>query len=143
MNQARIKTEFGELVIEFIDELDLSKKLEQLNVKKISEIISKKIDIIKTHQILEEFKDLYTLDSKGIRLLRYPDEKTDQIRLALFLAGKPLSPPEIKHATGINKPTAFTGHEGFEKIGKNITIDSKTRKLVLEKIIPSIRGADT
>ncbi|MHB8602820.1 MAG: hypothetical protein ACYC6W_03155 [Nitrosotalea sp.] len=141
MNQARIKTEFGEIVIEFTDESDLNNKIETLNVNKIIQTINEKINTIKMPiQVMEEFKDLYTVDSQGIRLLKYPAEKSDQIRLILFLSGRSLTPAELKYATGIDNPTSLTASKGFQKIGNTVTIDSEVRKLVLEKIIPEVRG---
>ena len=141
MNQAVINTDFGELIIEFTNEKDLQTKIAAINIQKINEtIISKFGKTSKAVKIIEEFKDLYTVDFTGIRLLKIPDEKTDQVRLALFLAGRSLSPSEIKYATGINKPTSLTGSKGFVKSGDKVTIDSDTRKVVLEKIIPELRG---
>lgn len=140
MPQAKIKTDYGELVIDFIDDNDLKTKLESVNFDKINEMITSKAGITKQIEIIQEFKDLYTRDRNGLRLLKYPKDKSDQLRLAIFLAGRPLTQSELFHATGIKNPKAYTVANDFEKVEGSVSIKSEGRKYVVEKIIPTIRA---
>lgn len=141
MPKARIKTDYGEIEIDFTNEADLKTKLESTDWLKINNVITSKMgQNFKRIEIIEEFKDLYIVDKNGLRLLRYPKDKSDQIRLSIFLAGRPLNQSEIFHAVGIKNPKAYTTAKDFQKIDDSIGMKSEGRKYVVEKIIPSIRA---
>ena len=139
--QARIKTKFGELVIDFETEDELKKKINSVNIKNVSQIVGSVVEKSKVQiKVLSEFKDLYTVDEKGIRLLKFPKDKRDQIRLVLFLAGIPLNAAEITYATGIKNPKSLTKTKDFEQNSDGtVIINSDGRKEVVEKIIPILR----
>lgn len=139
--QVRIKTDFGEIVIDFETEEELKNKINSINIKNVSQIVGSVVEKSQAKiKVLGEFKDLYTVDDKGIRLLKFPKDKRDQIRLVLFLAGIPLSAAEISYATGIKNPKSLTKTKDFEQNSDGlVTINTDGRKEVVEKIIPILR----
>jgi hypothetical protein len=141
-NEARITTKFGEFVLHFKDKTELEQKLadlpdfEKLVQEKIPESLLQHND-----KVITGFDDLYAVDSNGeIKLLRYPKDKTDLIRLALFLSSSPLDVSRIKHVTGIYNPKAYMKDQDFmENPDGTFTINSEARQAVLNEIIPALR----
>jgi len=140
--EARIKTKFGELTIHFKDTEDLEKKLTQ--VTEFTTIIEKGIGPIlvkEPEKVVPEFADLYTVGPDGlIKLLKYPKKDIDTLRLALFLSHSPLTPAQLKQATGIDNPIAYMGKDFIANSDGTYSIDPDARAKVTNKIIPSLRG---
>jgi len=140
--EARIKTKFGELTIHFKDKEDLEKRLAQ--VTEFTTIIEKGIGPIlvkEPEKVVAEFADLYTIGPDGvIKLLKYPKKDVDGLRLALFLSHSPLTPAQLKQATGIDNPIAYMGKDFIANPDGTYSIDPDARAKVTNKIIPSLRG---
>lgn len=142
MPQIKIKTKVGEILIEFIDNSDLANKLDKINFKELESIVTKRVPNIMHIEsiVIEEFKDLYRLDSSGnIHLNKIPKKKGDAIKLAVFLSEKGLSTNEIKISTGISNPKAYMNKKDFIENGDSFTLETEARKEILEKIIPELR----
>jgi len=146
MAQLRIKTKFGEVAIDFKDNKDLEQQLNKIDFKELENIVNKKIpqSSIVTTSVIEEFKDLYRLDSSGnVVLNKIPKKKVDALKLAGFFAEKGLSTNEMKTATGIPNPKAYMNKKDFIQNGEYFSLESKARIEVLEKIIPKLRKLKT
>lgn len=142
MAQIRIKTKAGEVSIDFTDNKDLETQLNKIDFKELESIVSKNVPnaSIINSTIIEEFKDLYTIDSAGnLNLIKIPKQKTDAIKLAIFLANRGLKTSEIKTITGVAAPKSYMNQKDFIKTGDSFSLQADARKEVLEKIIPKIR----
>ncbi|SHO43603.1 hypothetical protein NSIN_20115 [Nitrosotalea sinensis] len=142
MAQIRIKTKVGEVAIDFSDNKDLENQLSKIDFKDLENIVAKSVpNILRVETtVIEEFKDLYRLDSSGnVHLNKIPKKKGDAIKLAVFLSEKGLSTNEVKTSTGISNPKAYMNKKDFIENGDSFTLETEARKDVLEKIIPKLR----
>lgn len=142
MAQIKIKTKVGEIAIDFTDNKDLETQLTKIDFKELETIVAKNVpNISREHSmIIEEFKDLYRIDSVGnVHLNKIPDKKADAIKLTVFLSQRSISTNEIKLSTGISNPKAYMNKKDFIEDGDSFTLETEARKDVLEKIIPSLR----
>lgn len=142
MAQIRIKTKVGEIAIDFTDNKDLEAQLNKIDFKELETIVAKKVPLAShgSSEIIEEFKDLYRIDSSGnVHLNKIPNKKGDAIKLAVFLSQRGISTNEIKLSTGISNPKAYMNKKDFIESGDAFTLEAEARKEVLEKIIPKIR----
>jgi hypothetical protein len=142
--EARIKTKFGELIIHFTDKKDLAKKL--LLVTEITSTVEQSIGQMlmkEPAKVLQGFEDIYAIESDGtIKLLKYPKQKADVLRLALFVSSVPLTPIQLKKVTGIDNPGSCMKAKDFiENPDGTYTISSEARAEVMNKIIPSLRAS--
>ncbi|MEM4466316.1 MAG: hypothetical protein QXH49_02505 [Nitrososphaerota archaeon] len=131
-----------ELYIQFSSSDELEKKLSELEIIIDLLIKSQLIMKISPKKPLEQYKELYTYTSDGkLRLLRFPEQKADTIRLALFLAEQSLSLDEIREITGIDNPRAYMKGGDFVELRENIyTLSPEGRKKVVDEIIPNLLG---
>lgn len=142
MVQLRIKTKFGEVAIDFKDNKDLETQLSKIDFNELQEIITKKVpsSFSVTSDLIEEYKDLYRLNSAGnVILTKIPKKKTDAIKLAIFLSERGLTTSEIKISTGVTQPKSYMNKKDFIQDGDSFSLPADTRKEVLEKIIPKLR----
>jgi len=145
MAQIKIKTNVGEVSIDFTDVKNLENQLQKIDFKELEKIISKNVPTLTftTNEVIEEFKDLYRINKSGIiSLTKIPQTKGDAIKLAIFLSEQGLTTNELKIATGISNPKAYMNKKEFVENGKYITLNTNARKDVLEKIIPNIRKSN-
>jgi len=137
----KIKIFGHELFIQFSNAEELNEKLKEL--EKIISLIkeSQVIMNISPKEPLAQYRDLYTYTRDGkLRLLRFPTQKADVIRLTLFLADRALSVNEIREITGIENPKAYMKSTDFVEVGKDTYVLSPNgRKKVVEEIIPKLR----
>jgi hypothetical protein len=140
--EATIKTKVGEFTIYFSDNPDLEKKLAQ--IPKFASTIEHSLGAIlvkEPEKVVAEFADLYTMSPDGlIKLLKYPKKDVDKLRLALFLSYSPLTPDQLKQATGIDNPVAYMTKGFIANADGTYSIDPDARAMVTNKIIPSLRG---
>ncbi|MEM3112537.1 MAG: hypothetical protein QXY90_05810 [Candidatus Anstonellales archaeon] len=141
MAQIRIKTNVGEITIDFTNNKDLETQLSKIDFKELESIVAKNVpNISHGSSVIEEYKDLYRLDSSGnVHLSKIPKKKADAIKLAVFLSESGLSRNGIKTATGISNPKAYMNKKDFIDSGDSIALETEARKEVLEKIIPKVR----
>ena len=140
----KIKILGHDLFIQFSNAEELKEKLKEL--KEIISLIksSQVIASISPMEPLAQYRDLYTytLDGK-LRLLRFPAQKADIIRLTLFLADRPLSVNEVREITGIENPKAYMKSTDFIEVGKDTyALNSNGKRKVVEEIIPKLRERD-
>jgi hypothetical protein len=140
--EAKIKTNVGEFTVHFNDMSDLETKLTQ--IPEFVSIIEGKLGAIlvkESEKGMAEFSDLYTTGPDGmIKLLKYPKKDVDKLRLALFLSYSPLTPDQLKQATGIDNPVAYMTKGFIANTNGTYSIDPDARTAVTSKIIPSLRG---
>lgn len=142
MAQIRIKTKVGEVSVDFIDNKDLEKQLDKIDFNGLEDLVSKRIPnyLVVSSGVIEEYKDLYRLDSSGnIILTKIPKKMADAVKLAVFFSEKGLSTSEMKIATGISNPKAYMNKKDFMQNGEYFSLEAKARKDVLENTIPKIR----
>jgi hypothetical protein len=142
--EARIKTRTGEFTIHFSDKSDLETKLAQ--IPEFASAIESKLGtiLVKEQKGMEEFSDLYITAPDGmIKLLKYPKKDVDKLRLALFLSFSPLTPDQLKQATGIDNPIAYMTKGFIANTDGTYSIDPDARMAVTTKIIPSLRTGKT
>lgn len=129
-----------ELDIQFSNCEDLEEKLGEL--ERIIDLLTRSQVIMRLSpkKPLEQYQELYTYTSEGkLRLLRFPEQKADVIRLVLFLAERPLSLDEIREITGIDKPSSYMKGGDFVEIKENVyTLSPEGRKKVVDEVIPSL-----
>jgi hypothetical protein len=140
--EAKIKTKVGEFTVHFNDKSDLETKLAQ--IPEFTSTIANKLGTMLVREPakgMEELSDLYTTGPNGIiKLLRYPKKDVDKLRLALFLSYSPLTPDQLKQATGIDNPIAYMTKGFIGNTDGTYSIDPDARTTVTNKIIPSLRG---
>jgi len=142
MPQIRIKMNYGEIVLDFSDNKDLRVQLDKIDFKKLESLVTTKIPLVKKHAtIIEEFKDLYMIDSAGnVMLKKIPKQKTDTIKLVVFLANRPLNTSEIKAATGITNPKSYMNlKREYIVEGDFFSLKADARVEVTKTIIPELR----
>jgi hypothetical protein len=141
--EVRIETDLGEFTIHFTDNEDLRKKLSQIpEFKKTIEELVGSILVKERAKVLPNLEDIYAIEYDGtIKLLKYPKQKSDVIRLALFLSPVPLSTRAIEKVTGIDNPLAFMKARDFIENPEGYTISSDARAEVINKIIPQLRDS--
>jgi hypothetical protein len=140
--EARINTKFGELVIHFKDKEDLARKL--LQVQEITSTVEQSIGQMlmkEPAKVLHGFEDLYAIESDGtIKLLKYPKQKADVLRLALFVSSVPLTFIQLKKVTGIDNPGSCMKAKDFiENLDGTYTLSFDARAEVVNVLIPSLR----
>jgi hypothetical protein len=141
--EVRVKTDLGEFTIHFTDNDDLKKKLLQIaEFRRTVEESVGSILVKEKPKALSGFEDIYAIENDGtIRLLKYPKQKADVIRLALFLSPVPLSTRAIEKVTGIDNPLSCMKAKVFIETPEGYTISSEARAEVVNKIIPELREA--
>jgi hypothetical protein len=141
--EIRVKTDIGEFTVHFTDNEDLKKKLSQIaEFKKTVEESIGSILVKERPKVLSGFEDIYATESDGtVKLLKYPKQKADVIRLALFLSSSPLSTRTIEKITGIDNPLAIMRAKDFIETSEGYTISSDARAKVMGEIIPQMRKA--
>jgi len=139
--EVRVKTNLGEFTIHFTDNDDLKKKLSQIaEFRKTVEESIGSILVKEGGKVLHGLEDVYAIEPDGaIKLLKYPKQKADIIRLALFLSSVPLSTRAIEKVTGIDNPLACMKAKDFIENPEGYTISSEARTEVMNKIIPQLR----
>jgi len=141
--EARIKTKFGELIIHFTDKEDLTKKL--LQVPEITSTVEQSIGqmlIKEPSKVLQGFEDIYAIESDGaIKLLKYPKQKADVLRLALFVSSVPLTPIQLKRVTGIDNPGSCMKAKDFiENPDGTYILSKEAREEVVNVLIPALKA---
>jgi hypothetical protein len=140
--EARIKTKIGEFTVHFSDKSDLEKKLAQ--IPEFASTIENSIGAIlvkEPEKPLLGLEDIYAIAADGsIRLLKYPKQKTDLLRLAAFLSPLPLNPAQLKQITGVDNPKAYIGKDFTANPDDTYLLSSEGRTEVANKIIPALRA---
>jgi hypothetical protein len=140
--EARIHTKFGEIVIHFNGKEDLEEKLSQ--VLELTGIIQKRVDAIlpkEPEKVFPGFEDIYTIGPDGlIKLLKIPKNKTDTLKLVLFLSPVPLTYTQLKQITGIQNPSAYMKKDFISNPDGTYALTPEGRADVVNRIIPSIRS---
>lgn len=140
--EARIRTKVGEFTVHFNDKSDLETKLKQ--IPEFGSTIESKLGAIlvkEPEKGMQEFAGLYAMGPDGIiKLLKYPKKDVDSLRLALFLSPKPLTPSELKQATGVDNPIAYMTKGFVANADGTYSVDPDARAKVVNKIIPFLRG---
>ena len=139
--EVKVKTDLGEFTIHFTDNEDLKKKVAQIaGFKRTVEESIGSILVKEKPKALPGLEDVYAIEADGaIKLLKYPKQKADVIRLALFLSSVPLSTRAIEKVTGIDNPLACMKAKDFVESSEGYTINSEARAEVMNKIIPQLR----
>lgn len=139
--EVKVRTDLGEFTIHFTDNEDLKKKVLQIaEFKRTIEESVGSILVKERPKTLSGLEDIYAIENDGtIKLLKYPKQKADVIRLALFLSPVPLTTRAIEKITGINNPLSCMKAKGFIENSEGYTISSEARAEVMNKIIPQIR----
>ena len=139
--EVKIKTDIGEFTIHFTNNEDLKTKLLQIaEFKRTIEESIGSIVVKEKPKTLSGLEDVYAIESDGsIKLLKYPKQKADVIRLALFLSPVPLSTKAIEKITGIPNPLSCMKAKDFIENSDGYTISSEARAEVMNKIIPQLR----
>jgi hypothetical protein len=138
----RFKTKKGELIVHFNNVEELESKLKQIDG--IVDFIEKKtvgMQLETQTQVLQGLENSYTYNTDGlVKLLKYPKNKSDIIRFALFVSPKSLNLKELTKITGINNPLAYMGSKHFMKLSDGTyTLEADGRNYVTSKVIPSIQ----
>lgn len=138
----RFKTKKGELVVHFDNIKELESKISQID--SIVDFIDKKMSGIQLEtqtQILQGLENLYTFNTDGlVKLLKFPKNKSDIIRFALFVSSKSLNLKELTKITGITNPLAYMVSKHFMKLSDGTyTLEADGRNYVASKVIPSIQ----
>jgi hypothetical protein len=142
--QARFKTAFGEMVVSFDTKNELEEAIKDFDT--LVDTISQHVKLPLPEQIqATAFEDLHTLSAEGVpRLLKHPAIKGDAVRLALFLAPRPLTLNQLTEASGVANPLAYVNKKELIKASDGrYSLESSARTSVLEKVIPSVRKVKT
>ncbi len=139
--EARINTRFGELVIHFIDKIDLSNKLQDVgSLVQIIETTTKEFAVVK-ESVVTGLEGICTLTAEGLpHILVYPETDSDKVRLALFASQRSLSSEEITKVTGVRNPTALRLLK-FDEVIKadgKFTLSGKGRSIVSKDLLPKM-----
>jgi hypothetical protein len=90
--------------------------------------------------VLTSFEDIYTIGADGlIKLLKIPKNKTDILKLVLFLSPVPLTSTQLKQITGIQKPSAYMKKDFISNPDGTYALTLDGRADVVNRIIPSLR----
>jgi len=76
----------------------------------------------------------------SIKLLKYPKQKTDLLRLVAFLSSTPLNPAQLKQITGVDNPLAYISKDFSANPDGTYSLSSEGRAEVANRIIPSLRA---
>jgi hypothetical protein len=138
--EAKIKTKVGEFTIHFNDRTDLETKLAQ--IPEFASTIESKLGtmLVREPEKVPEFADLCTIGPDGlIKLLKYPKQKTDLLRLAAFLSPTALNVAQLKQITGVDNPKAYIGKDFIANQDDTFSLSSDGRSEVASRIIPALR----
>lgn len=106
MQQARIKTAFGEIVIPYSDVDDLTRELEKLP-KAIALVQAKTLGLVpsESRKAKPGYEHVYEFDQNGrLRLLKKPNKQVALAALALWANDPdPMSPDDLELPTGISE----------------------------------------
>jgi len=145
MTEIKIKTRVGEIVIPFQNIDDLKEKIKDLDVEIIERIVNEKfsrnIVSVPLFYSAKEFKDICIFTSDGLpKLIKYPEQKTDIIKLVLFLSNRPLNLSQITQLTGVSNPLAYMSKNHFIQLKDGTYIlEADQRKYVSEVLIPCLK----
>jgi hypothetical protein len=141
----RFKIKEGDIVLHFSNTEELKEKLDKLN--EIINLINSKLEAIPIKQQSEEQKEVlpglesvYTTTPDGlVKLLKFPNKKSDMIKLLLFVSKRPLKLSEITRSTGITNPVWSMRSKHFQKLTDGtytLTLDGS--RYVALKILPKL-----
>jgi hypothetical protein len=140
--ESKVKTKVGELTVHFNDKSDLETKL--LQIPEFVSAIEDKLGAIlvrEPERVIPSFEDIYTIAPDGsIKLLKYPKQKTDLLRLAAFLSPTALNAAQLKQITGVDNPKAYLGKDFTPNPDDSYSLSSDGRTEVANKIIPALRA---
>lgn len=140
--EARIKTKVGEFTVHFNDKSDLETKLAQ--IPEFASTVESKLGTIlikEPERVIPGLEDIYTIAPDGsIKLLKYPKQKTDLLRLAAFLSPTALNAAQLKQITGVDNPKAYVGKDFTPNPDDTYSLSSEGRTEVANKIIPALRA---
>jgi hypothetical protein len=149
--EARLRTKFGEIVVNFDTLEELKSNIEALDVNRVSEILWKKFESLvptETRKPKPSFEKLYSFTSSGLVELAYiPDALTKPELVALVLFAyhpEAASTEQIFLSSGIkNAASDYLTHPSYKKYwwktqdGKYVLGDEGL-KWVSSKILPKL-----
>jgi hypothetical protein len=142
--QLRFSTQVGELTVVFDSDEELKKSLQEVPglIQTIAGVAS---ELQVERKPPSGFEDLCSIDPTGApRLLKHPKKKSDVIRLALFLALKPLTLRQLQDSSGVSNPTAYVAKKDLLRDSDGrYSLESGARAYVLNTLIPSLRSGVT
>lgn len=139
--EARIRMKFGEIGIHFDNKEDLEKKL--TDIQQYLSIIEKQkfvIPAVPERKVIPGLESIYTITAEGFpKIRKYPEKKSDIIKLALFLSEVPLSVEQITVVGGVKNPLAYVKEDDLVKLsdGRYI-LEAEERAYVSSKLIPEL-----
>jgi len=140
--EAKVKTKVGEFTVHFNDKSDLETKLAQ--IPEFASTIESSVGAIlvkEPEKVIPGLEDVYAIVPDGsIKLLKYPKQKTDLLRLAAFLSPTALNPTQLKQITGVDNPKAYIGKDFAANADGTYSLSSEGRTEVTNKILPALRG---
>jgi len=149
--EARIKTKFGEIVLNF-DSLDeLKSNIETLDVSAVSDILWKKFESVIVKEIRQPkagFEGIYRFTPSGlVELITVPDSKADTVAVVLFAYHpEPASTEQVSLSTGIEGVIDYLTHSSYKKFWSKTqdggyALTQEGLELVLKKIVPKLKAA--
>jgi len=150
--EARIKTKFGEIVVNFDSIDELKSSVDGLDVSSISELLSKKFESVIVREIRQPkpgFEGIYTFALSGlVEPIVLPDSKVEKVAFVLFAYHpEPASTEQVSLSSGIKDVSSdYLTHPNYKKFwsktqdGKYV-LSSEGLDWVVQKITPKLKAS--
>jgi hypothetical protein len=118
--EARVKTNFGEIVINFDSIEDLKANIENLDANVVSDVVTKKFEAVIRKEVRQPkpgFEGIYRFTPSGmVELIRIPDNKAKTVALVLYAYHpEPASLEQISLSSGIRDVIDYLTHASYKK----------------------------
>ena len=148
--EAKVKTKFGEIVVNFDSVDELKSNTESLDAEVASDILSKKFESIAVKQVRQPkpgFEQIYQFTPSGaVEAVILPDSKAEKVAFVLFAYHpEPASIEQVAMSSGIKAVASdYLNQSSYKKFwsktseGKYL-LSAEGLDWVMEKIVPKVK----
>jgi len=147
--EAKVKTKFGEIVINFDSVEELKTNIEALDTTVVSEMVFKKFESVITKQAREPkpgLENVYRFTPSGlVEIIRVPDSKAETVALVLFAYHpEPALIEQVAFSTGIKDvASAYLTQTAYKKFFSKVQdgrymLSQEGLDWVSTKIVPKL-----
>lgn len=140
MQEVRIKTNFGEIVISYSNLSELENGLKE--VDKVIEIVTTKIGTIKeTPKVKTGFDDIYRINDDGSVSILKPGGKTEHVGIVMFAYDPtPLKVEFIAQSSGVRNAKDFLKGKYFDRLEYGFyKLNSTGLNWIINEVVEKLR----
>jgi hypothetical protein len=150
--EARVKTRFGEIVVNFDSIEDLKTSIDNLDADAVSDAVTKKFEAIIQKEVRQPkpgFEEIYRFTPSGmVELIGIPDNKAKTVALVVYAYHpEPASIEQISLSSGIKDVVDYLTHASYKKYWSKVqdgkyVLSQEGLEWVTTKIVDEFKVAE-